>query len=46
MNKFVYDDKGNVFHYINDELRASVPAAHVDEYRAIWPDCPAPPTSG
>jgi len=43
MNRFEYAEDGSLRHYINDELRAVVAAAHVEEYRATWPDAPEPP---
>lgn len=49
MDRFEYDAEGNLNHYINDELRAIVPAAHVADYQTEWPDAPdfvppVPPT--
>lgn len=41
MNHYEYDAHGNLRHYINGELRATVPPAGLDDYRAAFPDAPA-----
>jgi hypothetical protein len=41
MNRFEFDQNGNLLHFINDELRATVPAAGIAEYRKTYPDAPA-----
>lgn len=43
MNRYEFNDRGFLLHYINDELRATVPASSLDEYRLEWPDVPSPP---
>lgn len=42
MNRFEFDEAGNLQHFLDDELRATVKAEHVDDYRAEVPECPEP----
>jgi len=43
MNRYEFDSKGNLLHFINDELRATVPVDSVPDYRESWPDAPSAP---
>lgn len=37
---YQYASNGDLQQYIDDELRAVVPAAHVEEFKQAWPDVP------
>lgn len=43
MNNFQFDGKGNLLHFINDELRAVVPQESILVYQESWPDAPSAP---
>lgn len=45
MNNFQFDGKGNLLHFINDELRATVPESSIVEYQESWPDAPSAPVT-
>lgn len=45
MHKFLFDAAGALLHFICDELRATVPAAHIGEYRAAVAGVVAVPLS-
>lgn len=40
MNTYEFDDQGNLKHFINEELRATVPESSISVYRESWPDAP------
>lgn len=43
MQRFEFDANGNLLHFVNDELRATVPADAIAAYRETYPDAPAKP---
>lgn len=44
IHRFDFDDAGNLRHYINEELRATVPPEAIPDYQETWPDAPGSKT--
>lgn len=44
-NRYEFNPNGDLVHFIDDQERAVVPAAHIADYRQTYPDVPDPATA-